>query len=73
MQWVYSENPPLFHMYNLAKLDACSEPRQIPKVGLFAIIAFNGIKSLTVLTKSSTSHSALNSSMQNVVHNEYHV
>ena len=37
MQGIYHENPPLFHMYNLAKPDACSEPRQTPKVNLSAI------------------------------------
>ena len=52
MQQIYSENPPPFHMYNLAKLDECSELHQIPKVDLFAITAFNGLKSLTVFTKS---------------------
>ena len=46
---------PPFHMYNLGKVDAYSEPRQIPKVDLFAITAFNGFKSLTVSTNSSTS------------------
>ena len=44
MQPIYSENPPPFHMCNLEKLDACSEPRQIPKVDLFGITAFNGLK-----------------------------
>ena len=34
------------HMYNLAKLEACSEPCQIPKVDLFTITVFNGFKSL---------------------------
>ena len=55
MQRIYSEKHPPLHVHNLAKLDACSEPPQIPKVDLFAITAFNGFKSLTVLTKSSTS------------------
>ena len=75
MQGIYHENPPLFHMYNLAKPDVCSEPRQTPKVNLSAITAFNGFKSLTVFIKSSPQmvDSALNSSLQNVVHNEYHV
>ena len=50
MQRIYSENPHPFHMYNLAKLGACSEPRQTPKADLFAITAFNGFKSLTVFT-----------------------
>ena len=35
MQRIYSESPFPFHNYNIAKLNACSEPRQIPKVGLF--------------------------------------
>ena len=30
MQWIYSENPPPFHLHNLAKLDACSEPQGGP-------------------------------------------
>ena len=30
MQRIYYENPPSFHMYNLAKLEACSEPCQMP-------------------------------------------
>ena len=47
--------PSHFHMYNLRKVDVCSEPRQIPKVNLFVIAAFNGFKSLTVFTNSSTS------------------
>ena len=55
MQQIYSENSPPFHMYNLGKVDAYSEPCQIPKVDLFAIIALNGFKSLTVFTISSTS------------------
>ena len=54
MQRIYSENPPPFHKYNLAKLDACSEPRQIPKVDIFATATFIGFSSLTVFTKSST-------------------
>ena len=63
MQRIYSETPSPFHMYNLEKLDACSEPRQIPNVDLFAITAFNGFKSLM---RDNT----LNSSLKNVVHNE---
>ena len=55
MQQIYSKNPPPFHMYNLWKVDAYSELRQIPKVDLFAKAAFNGFKSLTVFTNSSTS------------------
>ena len=55
MQWIYPENPPLFHMYNLGKEDAYSQPCQIPKMDLFAITAFNGFKSLTGFTNSSTS------------------
>ena len=55
MQGIYHGNPPLFHVYNLAKPDVCSEPRQTPKVDLSAITAFNGFKSLTVFIKSSTS------------------
>ena len=55
MQRIYSENPPPFHMYNLPKLEACSEPCQIPEVDLFAIPVFNGFTSLTVFAKSSTS------------------
>ena len=47
--------PPLFHMYNLGKVDAYSEPHQIPKVDLFAITTFNRFKSLTVFKNSSTS------------------
>ena len=47
MQRIYPENTPPFHMYNLAKLDACSEPRQTPKADLFAITTFNGLKSLS--------------------------
>ena len=47
--------PPHFHMYNLGKVDAYSEPHQIPKVDLFAITTFNRFKSLTVFTNSSTS------------------
>ena len=50
MQRIYSEPP--FHMH---KLDACSEPHQTPKLDLSAITAFNGFKSLTVFTESSTS------------------
>ena len=44
-----------FHMYNLGKVDVYSEPRQIPKVDLFAITAVSGFKSLTVFTNGSTS------------------
>ena len=75
MQQIYSKNPPPFHMYNLGKVDAYSEPHQIPKVDLFAITAFNDFKSLTVFTKTPPQmpDSALNSSLQNVVHNECHV
>ena len=77
MQQIYSENSPPFHMYNLGKaVDAYSKPRRIPKVVLFAITALNSFKSLTVFTISSPPQmfdSALNSSLQNVVHNEYHV
>ena len=49
------KNPPPFHIYNLAKLEACSEPCQIPKMKLFAMIALNGFKSSIVFAKSSTS------------------
>ena len=42
MQRIYSENPPSFRMYKLTKLEACSEPSQIPKVDLSAIAVFNG-------------------------------
>ena len=75
MQQIYSENPPPFHMYNLGKVDAYSEPRQIPKVNLFARTAFNGFKPLTIFTNTPPQmlDSALNSSLQNVVHNKYHV
>ena len=55
MQRIYAENPPHFHMYNLGKVDVYSEPRQIPKVDLFAIAAFKGFKLLAVFTNSSTS------------------
>ena len=55
MQRIYSESPPPFHMYNSAKLEACSEPCQMPKVDLFAVTVFNGFKALTVFAKSSTS------------------
>ena len=34
-------------MYNLAKLEACSEPCQVPKVYLSARTVFNGFKTLT--------------------------
>ena len=54
MQRIYSDNRPSFHMYNLGKVDAYSEPHQIPKVDLFAITAFKGFKLLTVFTNSST-------------------
>ena len=55
MQCIYSENTPLFHTYNLGKVDAYPGHRQIPKVDLFAITAFNRFRSLTVFTNSSTS------------------
>ena len=55
MQRIYSENTPLFHTYNLGKVDAYPEHCQIPKVDLFAIAAFNRFRSLTVFTNSSTS------------------
>ena len=55
MHWIYSKNAPPFHMYNLKKVDAYSEPCQIPKVDHFVITAFNGFKSLTFFTNSSTS------------------
>ena len=55
MQQIYFENPPLFHISNLAKLDECSEPLQIPQVDLSAITAFIGFESLNVFTESSTS------------------
>ena len=75
MQRIYSENPPPFHMYNLTKLEACSEPSQIPKVDRPAIAVFNGFKSLTVSQKTSPQmlDGALNTPLQNVVHSEYHV
>ena len=75
MQRIYSENPPPFHMYNLTKLEVCSEPSQIPKVDLYAIAVFNGFKSLTVSQKPPPQmiDRALNTHLQNVVHNEYHV
>ena len=75
MQRMYSENPPPFHMYNLTKLDTCSEPSQISKVDLSAIAVFNGFKSLTVSQKAPPQmlDRTLNTSLQNVVHNEYHV
>ena len=41
MQRIYRENPILFHMYNVTKLEACSEPFQTPKVVLFVIAVFN--------------------------------
>ena len=40
MQWIYSEKLYPFHMYNLMKLEACSEPCQTPKVDLFTITVF---------------------------------
>ena len=55
MQRIYFENPPSFHIYNLTKLETCSEPYQIPKVDLFAIAVFKGFKALTVFAKSTTS------------------
>ena len=75
MQRIYSENPPPFHMYNLAKLEVCSEPSQTPKVDLSAIAVFNGFKSLTVSQKVPPQmfDRALNTPLQNVVHNEDHV
>ena len=75
MQRIYSENPPPFHMYNLVKLEACSEPSQTPKVDLSAIAVFNGFKSLTVSQKAPPQmfDRALNTPLQNVVHNEDHV
>ena len=72
MQRIYSKNPFPFHMYNLAKLDACSEPCQIPKVDLFAITAFNGFKCFfSQKAPSQMLDGALNSFVQNVVHNKY--
>ena len=75
MQRISSENPPPFHMYNLTRLEACSEPSQIPKVDLSAIAVFNGFKSLNLSQKAPSQmlDRALNTSLQNVVHNEYHV
>ena len=35
LQRIYSKNPPPFHIYSLVKLEACSEPRQTPKMDLF--------------------------------------
>ena len=55
MQRIYSENPPPFHVYNLAKLEARSGPCQMPKMYLSAITVFNGFKALTVFAKSSIS------------------
>ena len=55
MQPIYSRKPPPFYMYNLAKLEACSEPCQIPKVELFPITVCNGFNSLTVSAENSTS------------------
>ena len=55
MQRIYSENTPLFHTYNLGKVDAYPEHRQIPKVDLFAVTAFNRFNSLTIFTNSCTS------------------
>ena len=52
MQLIYSKYPPPFHMYNLAKLEACSEPSQTPKADLFATTVFNGFKSLTASEKA---------------------
>ena len=46
-------NPSPFHMYNLTKLEACSEPSQTSTVDLFEIKVFNGFQSLTVFAKSS--------------------
>ena len=75
MQRIYSENPPPFHMYNLTKLEACSEPSQTPKVDLSAIAVFNDSKSLTVSQKAPPQmlDRTLNTPLQNFVHNEYHV
>ena len=75
MQRIYSENPPPFHMYQLTKLEVCSEPSQTPKVDLSAIALFNGFKSLTISQKAPPQmlDRALNTPLQNVVHNEYHV
>ena len=75
MQRIYSKNPPPFHMYNLTKLEVCSEPSQIPKVDLSAIAVFYGFRSLTVSQKAPTQMlgRALITPLQNVVHNEYHV
>ena len=75
MQRIYSENPPPFHMYNLTKLEACSEPPQIPKVDLSAIAVFNGFKSLTISQKAPPQmlDRVLNTPLQNVVHSEYSV
>ena len=75
MQRIYSENPPPFHRYNLTKLETCSEPFQIPKVDLSAIAVFNGFKSLAVSQKAPSQmlDRALNTALQNVVHNEYSV
>ena len=75
MQRIYSENPPSFHMYNLTKLEACSEPSQTPKVDLSTIAVFNAFRSLTVSQKAPRQmlDRALNTPLQNIVHNEYHV
>ena len=75
MQRIYSENPPPFYMYQLTKLEVCSEPSQTPKVDLSAIALFNGFKSLTISQKAPPQmlDRALNTPLQNVVHNEYHV
>ena len=74
MQGIYSENPPPFHMYNLTKLEVCSEPSQIPKVDLSAIAVFNGFKSFTVSQKAPPQmfNRALNTPLQNVMHSKYH-
>ena len=75
MQRIYSEDPPPFHLYNLAKIDAWLEPHQITKVNLFAITTFSGFKSLTSLTISSTSDAWQRSELifAKCLHNEYHV
>ena len=75
MLLIYSENPPPFHMYNLRKLEVCSEPSQIPKVDLSAIAVFSSFKSLSVSQKAPPKvlDRTLNTPLQNGVHNEYHI
>ena len=76
MQRIYSENPSPFHMYNLAKLETCSEPCQSLKVDLLAITAitvFNGFKVFLKKAPPQMLDRTLNSPLQNVVDNEYHV